>query len=120
MQKISEFLNEEFSSAGASCSVFGRFYYRISEGEISNGTSNCYLAESDEEGSPKLFFLNDVGESVIDNDETFGMMVGGEFAYFGIYAEVTGLIKRSPDALTFEVVDELKLEKDGDIQVFKF
>ena len=48
-------------------------------------------------------------------------MVGGEFAYFGISAEISGIVKALPSGeKIFETVTYLELEKDGDSQVFEF
>lgn len=121
MYKVSELQNIELPDGGAECSVKGRFYYRIS-GSEGNGSNyiNCYVADSSDSNSPKLFLADEIGEAIIDGDETFGMMVGGEYAYYDIDAELECIVKKTPQGLICGAVGTLKLEKDGDSQVFTF
>lgn len=120
MKKVFEIICMELPIDGMSCRVKGKFYYRISKSDASRDFANCYLAESDDINSPKVLLSDGIGEAVIDEDETFGIMVGGEFAYFGIEAEVEGLIKETPEGPIFEIVKSMKLNKDGESQEFKF
>jgi hypothetical protein len=119
MKKVSEIINMEIPVNGKKCCVKGKFYYRLSRVDDRNFV-NCYLAESNDDNSPKIFLSDDIGEAVIDADETFGMMVGGEFAYYGIEAEVDGLLKIIAEGAAFENVMNMKLRKDNEFQDFKF
>ena len=115
---ISEIEHKEIPSEGMSCSVKGKFYYRISETNV-DGSARCYLSESDN-SELKLVISDQICEQVIDDDETFGMMVGGEYAYFGLHAEVGGLVKRSANGIVLEQVSVMILSKDGEYQEFSF
>ncbi|WP_428036072.1 hypothetical protein [Amphritea sp.] len=121
MYKVSELQNIDLPNDGLECSVKGKFYYRISDhGESGNNYVNCYVDDLSDNSSSKLFLSDEVGETVIDGDETFGMMVGGEFAYYDIDVELECVIKKTPQGLICATVEKLKLEKDGDSQVFSF
>jgi hypothetical protein len=120
VNKIAEITCLELPIDGMNCSVKGRFYYRISENGRNRDFFNCYLAESDNKDSPKIFLSDGIGDAVIDADETFGMMVGGEFAYYGVDAEIDGLVKCIPEGMAFEMVKSIRLEKDGESQEFNF
>lgn len=121
MYKVSELQNIKFPKEGATCSVKGKFYYRISgDEERTPDYVNCYVADSSDINSPKLFISDKFGEAIINGDETFGMIVGGEFAYYGIDVELECLIKRASQGIICEDVKALKLEKDGDSQSFFF
>ena len=121
MYKVSELENIELPDEGVECSVKGKFYYRISSNKENGSTYfNCYVTDSSDESSPKLFLADEVGEAIIDWDETFGMMVGGEYAYYDIGAELKCIVKKTSQGFVCKTVDTLKLEKDGDSQVFSF
>lgn len=121
MYKVSEVESLDIPVAGLSVSLKGKFYYRIAEnGKEKSDFVNCYIADSSDSDSPRLYLSNGVGEAVIDEDEIFGMMVGGEYAYFGLDAEITGLVKKTIEGLICESVKLLKLEKDGESQEFSF
>ncbi len=121
MYKVLEIQHLDIPSDGMNCLVKGKFYYRIigDKNEKCNYV-NCFIADTFDNDSPKLFLSDEVGETVVDKDESFGMMVGGEFAYYGMDIEVDGLIKKSLQGLVFETVKVLKLEKDGNCQEFIF
>lgn len=120
MEKIAEIKKIKLPIKGRLCSVIGKFYYRISDSENTRNYSRCYLADSDDSDSIRIFLSDDIGEAVIDADETFGMMVGGEFAYYGLEAVLEGTLISSPQGLIFEKVLGLKLQKGGETQEFVF
>lgn len=121
MYKISEIENLEISNKGLDCTVSGKFFYRIaSEGEGQNDFVDCYIADSSNDRAPKLFLANRYGESVIDMDETFGMMVGGEFAYFDINIVLSCVVKRFDEKLVCESLKSFTLERNGESQEFNF
>jgi hypothetical protein len=121
MYNVSELKNIELPDEGAECSVKGRLYYRISNNE-ENGSNyiNCYVTDSSNANLPKLFLADEIGEAIIDRDETFGMLVGGEYAYYDIDVELKCVVKKTAQGLICKTVETLKLEKDGDSQVFAF
>ena len=121
MYTVSEIKDLEIPDKGLNCLVKGFFYYRISSTEQGDQISPiCYLAESESVDSLFIELSKEIGETVISDDETFGMMVGGEFAYFGLSGIVDGIIKSQNGVLTFTRVESLKLEKDGESQKFYF
>jgi hypothetical protein len=121
MYKVSELQNIELPDEGIECSVKGGFYYRISGNEKnSSDYVNCYVADSSDSNSPKLFLADEIGEAIIDGDETFGMMVGGEYAYYDVDVKLDCIVKKTRQGLICETVETLRLEKDGGSQVFTF
>lgn len=121
MYNVSELQNIDIPDDGVRCAVKGKFYYRISDnGESGSDYVNCYMNDPLDSSSSKLFLSDKVGEAIIDGDETFGMMVGGEFAYYDFDVELECVIKKASQGLICAKVEKLKLEKDGDSQVFSF
>lgn len=121
MYAVSEIKEFKIPDEGLNCSVKGLFYYRISTIEQGDQVSpKCYLAESKSDDSLFIEFSDEIGETVISDDETFGIMVGGKFAYFSLSGIVDGIVKSKNGILTFTRVDSLKLEKDGESQKFSF
>lgn len=96
--------------------VRSTFYYRISGGEL--GYGNCYLADSSSEGEDRLVLSDSVGEFVIEEDETFGMMVGGEYAYFGLEVELRGFYRSSEGGPEIDPVTSLSLRSGDLVQEF--
>jgi hypothetical protein len=122
MYKISEVENIELPNGGMECSIKGKFFYRISasSGEDKNNLTNCYITDSSSNEVSKLFLSNKYGESIIDMDETFGMMVGGEFAYYDIDAELKCMVEKVDGKLVCKELSELSLERNGERQQFSF
>lgn len=121
MYKVSEIQYLDLPVDGVSGSLKGKFYYRIAEGgENRDDFVDCYITDSSDSDSPRLYLSNEVGKAVIDKDETFGMMVGGEFAYYGLDAEINCIIRKTMKGFVCENVEYLRLEKDGESQEFSF
>ena len=121
MYKVSEIVDLDLPADGIASSLKGKFYYCITQDRKNKfDFFNCYITDASDTESPRVYLPNDVGETVIDKDETFGMMVGGEFAYYGLNAEIYCVIKKTARGLIGESVKSLKLEKDGENQEFNF
>lgn len=112
MYNIIDLLKMNLPDEGVDCVVKGKFYYRI-EGD----DHSCYLSDSDDMAA-QIYLSNDLGELVINEDETFGMLVGGEFAYYGVEAEVTGVLKESSNNRYLDAVKCINLKSDLGEQKF--
>jgi len=118
---VTELIEMDIPNGGITCSVKGYFFYRIAE-DIHDETilPKCFLSNTEEESTMYVTIPNEIGESVISEDETFGMMVGGSYAYYGLSAEVTGIIEKSANELIFRKIDKLHLTKNNLTQDFVF
>ena len=121
MKNISDNQTSDLPVDGVMTSLKGKFFYRLPEdGCVKDVYANCYITEAFDIDSDRLYLSDEIGEAVIGEDETFGMMVGGEFAYWGVNAEVKCRIRKTTKGLVCENVEYLKLEKDGESQEFRF
>ena len=102
---------------GATCELEGQFFYRLSSDGLEQ--SSCYLAPSHDSNFKILLPLS-LGEHVVEADTTFGMLVGGEYAYFDVSAKVTGTIRATTDGASVDEITDFQLQKDGALQTFDF
>jgi len=105
---------------GISCTVKGYFSYQLSDANSNSLQPHCYISEAPEDSSSFIAMSDNIGETIISDDETFGMLVGGSYAYYGIHALVEGVIERNGDNLIFSKVKSLTLEKNDLSQRFIF
>ena len=83
-------------------------------------SSPCFLSASDLESDLNYILLPKyVGENVVRMDNTFGMLVGGKYAYYGLRSITIGLIRRQEDQVSFSNVSNLFLERGSLRQEFK-
>ena len=99
--------------------IKGYFFYIISEQAEDNGSGKCYICSDKDNLNEKIYIPEQVGEKVINDDETFGMLVGGEYAYYGLEAEIKGNIIESHNIIKFVSVDEITLSRGNEKQSFK-
>lgn len=112
---ISSLEKMSIPTEGMSCRVKGRFFFQIAGSE----GRRCYLSEN-ANSSLTIQLNEDVGEFVVGNDETFGMLVGGEFAYFDLDCVADGVLCRSENGqLSLRPVDCISLRKDELCQSFE-
>lgn len=101
--------------SGATCRIEGFFFYRIADGSF----PKCYLGNAPENPSLCVSLHEDIGEAVLSGDETFGMLVGGEFAYFGLACAAEGVLHRDAECrFSLSMVSRMTLTKDGVSQDF--
>lgn len=118
MYTVSQVSEIVIPEGGLRCTVRGLFFYRIAHLDTESTTPPCYIADSSDSG-PIIGLPQAIGETVIDDDETFGMLVGGEFAYFGVNAHLSGLVvSQGSGVKEFAEVNNLILEMDGRSQEF--
>ena len=119
--QVSDIGNLDLPIDGINVSLQGKLYYRIvNRKEKNNNAVNCYITDSSEYDALKLCLSDNVGETVVNEDETFGMMVGGEFAYCGLNAQINCVVRRTERGFVSGAVKYLKLEKDDKTQEFSF
>jgi hypothetical protein len=76
-------------------SVCGYFYYPcFSDAFISD--SKNYL-----NGNPVIFLNKNLTEKIILQDSVFGVLVGGQYAYYALFAEISGTINKASDGVFF-------------------
>jgi hypothetical protein len=108
MMTISEILKTEIPDEGLTCEVAGSFFYYLATDGMCPQPSRCFLSSSDSDSDVHIIALPpEVGKEAIRMDETFGMMVGGKYAYFAMPAVVSGTIRRQNGKLTFTRVSDL-------------
>lgn len=118
---MSDIRNLDLPIDDINVSLQGKFYYRIANQEEKNDNSvNCYITDSSENDALELGLSDDVGQAIINEDETFGMMVGGEFAYCGLNAQINCVVRKTEQGFICGPVKYLKLEKDDKTQEFSF
>lgn len=101
---------------GLACSLGGFFFYRLSNGD----SPRCYLGDTAERPGILVQLRDEIGELVLSEDETFGMLVGGEFAYSGLKCTAEGHLHRDGSrALSLTSIVKITLEKDGLFQTFR-
>ena len=111
---VSEIDDVVIAADGLPCMVQGKFFYRIAGSHI----ALCYLAER-KDSPVKIELPIAVGELVVAEDESFGMMVGGEFAYYDLECLVEGVLHReNTGGLGFRPVKSIALFRNETSQVF--
>ena len=81
----------------------------------------AFLSDSNDGDFEKIITLpEDIIPQVIEQDETFGVLVGGKYAYYAMKAIVKGVITIVNDQHFFNIVEELTLIENDRRQVFTF
>lgn len=81
----------------------------------------AFLSDSNDGDFGKIITLpKDIIPKVIEQDETFGILVGGKYAYYAMKALVKGIIAIVNDQQFFSKVDELTLIENDRRQVLTF
>lgn len=100
--------------SGVPCVIKGFFFYRMTDGKF----PKCYLGDAPENPSAYITLEDRVGNIVLSDDETFGMLVGGEFAYFGLACIAEGVLFCNDYGFFLSMVSRIKITKDGIYQDF--
>jgi hypothetical protein len=80
--------------------LVGKFCCRISDnGENRSNSVDCYVSDSSDSNSSILFLSDEFGEAIINGDEIFGMIGGGEFACYDMDVEVECVINVASQGL---------------------
>ena len=120
IKTVSEINKMEIPHEGIGCEVKGYFFYYLADDSMCPKSSPCFLSASDLESDLNYILLPKyVGENVIKMDDTFGMLVGGKYAYYGLRSIVIGVIRRQEDQVLFSNVSSLLLERGSLRQEFK-
>ena len=81
----------------------------------------AFLSDNNDGDFGKIITLpKDIIPKVIEQDETFGILVGGKYAYYAMKAIVKGIIAIVNVQQFFSKVDELTLIENDRRQVFTF
>lgn len=89
---------------------------------ILGGTNEKAFLSADNNGDfVKIILLPEkIISQVIEQDDTFGVLVGGKYAYYAMQSIIKGKIIIINNQQVFNEVDELILMEDGRSQTFTF
>lgn len=111
IKTIAEIKEMDIPSGGLICSVKGNFFYYLAEDGLSPQSSPCFLSPSGSENDMDCALLPpEVGEHIMKMDETFGIMVGGKYAYYGLTAIVSGVACRQNGKIIFPKISNIALQ----------
>jgi len=118
IKTIAEIREMDIPNDGLSCEIKGYFFYYIARDELCPQLSPCFLCPTDSENGLDCVQLpSEIGELIVKADETFGMLVGGKYAYYGLSSVVSGLLYRRNESLVFLMVKNVSLESEcGDLK----
>ncbi|WP_144436642.1 hypothetical protein [Lysobacter antibioticus] len=112
---ISDLVDIVIPEGGLSCCIKGLFFCSV----VANGVApKCFIKDS-LDSSMHVSLPDSAADLVLSSDETFGMMVGGKFSYFGLDCIAEGILScDTQGGLFLQGVRKIVLGKNGLSQVF--
>jgi len=107
--KVSDLASLSVPASGLQCRLQGYLFYRI----VPEEAPVCYLAEDQEVPRLLVTIPERYADFLLREDSTFGMLVGGDYAYFGMECVVEGLVcSTSAEKFRLSRVSSIRLIQD--------